>query len=159
VLRAQQAVAQETGYGAVAFQTEGPHIGKIALASALCDRDDMVGVPQGPAKTIIEVPIAQKPQARLIIELQKMQPQRDGVGAASGAYTLVTLEDFFAEIAGVGAEFPFVDTGLGAEGAAAPGDFCRTPPAEGPAIGSFGQFSRIDPAAGMLTLTGVHQYR
>ena len=106
---------------------------EVAFASPFRDWNDVVGIPQRTPKAILEIPFAEKPIAGFVVELQKMQPKRDGVEAAAGAYAFVPFEDLLAQIAGVGTQLPFVDAGLGAEGPAAFGYFSVTAPAEGPA--------------------------
>ena len=140
----------------MAFETQGPHIRKIALASPFRDRDNMIGVPQRPAEAVLEVPFTQEPVAGFVVQLKKMQPQRDRIDATAGAYTFVPLEDPFAQISGIGAEFPLIDAIVGTKGAAALGNFVRTSPAEGPAIGPLREFTWIDPAAGLGALPRGH---
>ena len=61
----------------------------------------------------------------------------DGVDVADGADAAVAGEDLVAQVAGVGAETPLVDTVVAAEGAAAFGeDFEVAPAAEGKVIGA-----------------------
>ena len=56
----------------------------------------------------------------------------DGVDVADGADAVIAGKDLVAEVAGVGAETPLVDTVVTAEGAAAFGeDFEIAPAAEG----------------------------
>ena len=77
----------------MAFQTEGPHIREIAFSPALRDGNNMVGIPQRPAEALLEIPLAQEPVPGFVVQLQEMQPQADGVEAATGAYALVPLEN------------------------------------------------------------------
>ena len=131
------------------FEAECPHIRKIALASPFRYRKDVIGVPQRPAEAVPQIPFAQESVAGFVVQLEKMQAQRDGIDSASGAYTFVPLEHPFAQITGVSAKLPLMNAIVGTKGAAALGNFVLTSPAEGPAIGPFREFTWIDPAAGL----------
>ncbi len=147
---AAKAPAQLRGDFAVAGQAEGADVFEIALAATLCDWENVVGVPErtaaGEGLHAIE---RESGSAGFASGALERGEDRDGVGAAEGAYAAVAGKDLIAEIAWVGAQTMLVDAVIGTEGAAAFGeDFELAPAAERAAVGAFGQDVGADAAAG-----------
>jgi hypothetical protein len=109
----------------VALEAEGPHVRKIALAAALGDGDDVVGIPEVASKTpfLLELP------AGCVVELALIAAEGFGVHTAPGANTAIAGEDLFAEISWISPQFPLVDAVTAAEGAATTGNIRSTPSA------------------------------
>ena len=124
-------------------QTERPHVGKIALAAALGDRNDMVGVPQVSAGA----PLLFKFPARGEIELPFPLAESFGIQPALGADSAVAGEHLPTQIGGIRAQPPLVHTGLAAEGEPAARNLCAAPTAQ--------TAPPLDPAAG-LRATQAH---
>jgi hypothetical protein len=65
-----------------------------------------------------------------------------------GAYAAVALQDFFADVPGIGSQSPFLNTPIGAEGDATFRDLDITPTTEIPAVCSYRKALTVNPAAG-----------
>ena len=133
-----EAGAELGGGFAVAEETEGAEVVEIALASALGDWEDVVGVPErssaGDGLHAVEREAGDASGATAAFE---GVVDGNGIGLAENADTVIAGEDLVAEIAGVGAETPLVDAVVAAEGAAAFGeDFEVAPAAEGQVVRS-----------------------
>jgi hypothetical protein len=133
-----EAHAELVGGFAVAEETEGAEVVEVALAAAFGYGADVVGVPQaaacGDGLHAVEMEAGGACGAAGTFE---RVVGGNGVDVADGAGAAVAGEDLFAEVAGIGAETPLVDTVVGAEGAAAFGeDFEITPAAEGEVVGA-----------------------
>ena len=118
---------------AVAEEAEGAEVVEVALAAAFGDGADVVGVPEGAAGGdglhAVEMQAGGAGGAAGSFE---GVVGGDGVDVTDGADAAVAGEDLVAEIAGVGAETPLVDTVVAAEGAATLGeDLEFAPAAEG----------------------------
>ena len=71
-----------------------------------------------------------------------------GIGQACGADAVITGKDLIAEVAGISAQAMLVDTVVGTEGAAAPGqDFEIAPAAARESVGAEGELRALDAAA------------
>jgi len=135
---------------AVAGQAEGAEVFEVALAAALGDGTDVVGVPEG-ASAGDGFHAVERKAGGAGCAFRSLQSfvDGDGVGAAEGADPAVAGEDVVAEVAGIGAQTPLVDAVVGAEGTAAAGeDFELAPAAEGKAVGAGGEFAASGAAAG-----------
>ncbi len=122
---AVQAEAQLSGNGAVAAKAKSAHVGEAAHAAAFHHGDEGIGIPE----TAAAAPVFFKRAVGAVIELALVPPQRFGIQAAERADAVAAGEDLGAEVAGVGAQPPLVDAGIGAEGEAAAGDFGAAPAA------------------------------
>src|SRR6476646_3275325 len=71
-----------------------------------------------------------------------------GIHLTQRAYAAIARQYLLAEIAGVGAEAPFVNTPIGTERETASGNFEVTPAAEGAAVGTFAKAVPVGVAAG-----------
>ena len=124
----------ELGSGfAVAGEAEGAEVGEVTLPAALGYGPDVVGVPEGAAAGdgLHSVEGEAGGTCGTAGALEGGE-DGDGVGVAEGADAAIAGEDLVAEVAGVSAETPLVDTVVGAEGAASFGeDFKLAPAAEG----------------------------
>jgi len=107
----------------------------------------MIRVPQRLAKAVLEFPFAKEFVSSLVVEFQKVRPQRHGIHPAPAANTSIAFKDPIAQIAGIGAQFPLMNARLGAEGSAPRWHFGSTTPAKRPAGRSFGQFAEVRPAS------------
>jgi hypothetical protein len=135
---AGEALAELGGGFAVAEKAEGAEVVEVALAAAFGYGADVVGVPEaaagGDGFHAVEM---QAGGAGWASGSLKCVPGGDGVDAADGTDAAVAGEDVVAEVAGIGAETPLVDTEIGAEGAATLGeDFEFAPPTEGEIVGA-----------------------
>jgi hypothetical protein len=117
--------AQLGRHEAVAAQTKRPHVGEIALAAALGDRDDVIGVPE----VTPVAPFLFKTPARCEVELSLVTPHRLGVEAAQGADPTIALEDLLTQIARVSAELPLMDAVVAAKSQAPSGGLTAAPAA------------------------------
>src|ERR1022692_1278429 len=99
-----QALYQRRSGYAVAFQAERAHVGEVAFASAFGDRHDVVGVPQ-----VAAAPVLLELAARGVVELALVLAEGFGVQAALRADAAIAQEDLFAQVAGIGSQFPLVD--------------------------------------------------
>jgi hypothetical protein len=118
-------LVQGGGGGAVAVEAQGAHVGEIAFAAAFRDRQDVIGIPEMTAPA----PLFFKLAAGVEIELAFVFAQTFGIETALRADAVVASEDLFAQIARVGAQFPFVDADGAAKGETAARDFATAPPA------------------------------
>jgi hypothetical protein len=109
----------------MAGEAQGSHIREVTFPSASRDRHNMVRVPEVPAAT----PVPFELFARFEIELTLVLAQLLGIGAAQGADAAVAREDLVAQIAAIGAQFPFVDAGRAAECEALRRNGAPAPPA------------------------------
>lgn len=122
------------GLAAMAEQAQGPQIFEIALTSALDDGHDVVRVPETFSRHSFEAPSFQQLQPQDPSRTAKFRVGSLRIGAADGADAVITLEDFLAKIAGVGAKTPFMHAPIRAEGEPAGRNFQIAPPAQGSAV-------------------------
>jgi hypothetical protein len=146
---AAEALAELGGGLAVAGDAEGAEVVEVALAAAFDDGEDVVGVPEGAsAGDGFHAVKGEAGDAGFAAGAFEGGVDGGGVGAAELADAVVAGEDLVAEVAGVGAETPLVDTEVGAEGTAAFGeDFELAPAAEGPAVFAAGEDVGADASA------------
>lgn len=127
----------------MAEQAEGAEVVEVALAAALGDGEDVVGVPEGAAG----MDGAQSPDFQGFVAgaaagaLQGVVSLH-GVGRAKGADAAVAEEDLVAQIAWIGAQAPLVDAELGAEGPAAAREDLQLAPAAERAIAGRRRWSK-----------------
>jgi hypothetical protein len=144
-----EALAELGGDLAVTGDAEGTDVVEIALASAFGDREDVVGVPErAAAGDGFHAEEREACGAGFAAGAFEYGEDGDGVGTAQMTEAAVAGEDLLAEVAGVGAKAPLVDTVVGAEGAATSGeDFEFAPAAERAAVVAYRQSLRADAAA------------
>jgi len=115
---------------AMAEQAERADVIEVALATAFSDGKDVVGIPQaasaGDGLHAVEAEAGYTSRTAGTFE---GGVGGDGVDVAGGASAAVAGEDLIAQIAGVGAQAPLMDTVVAAEGAAAVGDDLKIAPA------------------------------
>jgi hypothetical protein len=132
----------------MAQEAERPEIIKIALATPLGNRDDMIRLPQAAAAGDALHPIETK--ARLTRRTSGTFERREGsqgVDAADGAASVIAGEDLVAQISRVGTKTPLVHTVVAAEGAATSEEnFKLTPSAERKAVRACGKVLSASPA-------------
>lgn len=97
----------------MAFQTQGAKVGKVAFATTLCHRDDMIGIPDRFAAP--DLPFSQSPLARSASQFAQAGELRDAVQSTLCTDAFVTLEYSLSEMAGVGTKPPFFYAPIGAE--------------------------------------------
>ncbi len=134
---------------AVAREAKGTQVVEVALASTFSDWADMVCIPEraaaGNGLHAIEAESSYTCGSAGTLE---SAVDGDSIGLTGGADAVIACEDLIAEVAGVGAKPPLVDTVVGAEGAAAFGeDFQLAPTAEDKTIDSAGEGLRLGAAA------------
>jgi hypothetical protein len=113
----------------MAEKTEGAEVVEVALAAAFGYGADVVGVPEaaagGDGLHAVEAKASGAGGASGSLE---GVVGGNGVDGADGADAVVAGEDLVAEVAGVGAEAPLVDTVVAAKGAAAFGEDLEVAP-------------------------------
>jgi hypothetical protein len=114
----------------VAAQAERAQVREVALAAAFDDGDDVVGLPERAAGRAGEVPVVEQALAGRAAGALQDALRNERIDTATFADAAIALEHLITEVAGVGAETPLVYAVVGAEGAAAFGNFNRTPAAE-----------------------------
>jgi hypothetical protein len=146
---AAEALTELCGGFAMAWNAEGADVIQITLASAFYDGEDVVGVPEGAAAGDgFHAIKGESGDTGFAAGALERGVDGDGVGTAEVADAVVASEDLVAEVAGVGAEAPLVDTEVGTEGAAALGeDLKLAPAAERAAVFTVGQDVRADASA------------
>src|SRR6185436_16722111 len=106
-------------------QAQGLHVLEAALAAAVDDRADVIGVPEAVAGLDPERLPDLAVDAGLALAREHVAQQRDALleiaalQAAAGAPAFVALPDAVAEERRVGLQLPQFDAGVAAEGAAA----------------------------------------
>jgi len=125
----------------MAEEAECSDIVQVALAASFGYWEDVVGIPQAAAGGDGLHPVeAQTCSSRSAAGAFECGVYGYGVGVAGGADSAIASEDLIAEVAGVGAEAPLVNTVVAAEGATTPGDDLKlAPAAERQAVWSLGQ--------------------
>jgi len=111
--------------GAVAHDAEGSHVSEVALTAAGSDGDDVVGIPEMAPKA----PILFELLAGLVVEFALIFAQLLGIDAAERADSSIAGKDLLAQVAGIGAELPFVDARVAAKSEAIGGHFAAAPAA------------------------------
>jgi len=139
---------------AMAFQTQSSHVRQVALASALRDRQNMIGVPERLAPT--ETPFGYGSDARCAAQLLNPPPLGDAIDAADRAHTAIAFKDAVTQMAGVAAQLPFLYAPLRAERHPARRNFQVAPSAEATPVFSFGKSFAVGAAAGHRAL-GAHK--
>ncbi len=123
------ALAESRGGLAMALQAKSADVGQIAFASALHNRDDVIGVPQAFPSPWAQTPCEQRLELRRSAQPLQLPFGTEAIDTADGADAAVALQHFFAEIAGVGAQAPFFHALGGAKGRAAFGHLKIAPAA------------------------------
>lgn len=132
----------------MAHQTQSSNIGEVALSAAFGDRQNVIGVPQSPAIQTRESPTCEEFEAMRSTGALQVEVRRAGIHLAERAYSAIAHQHLLAQIAGVGAKTPFVNTPIRTERETASGNFEVTPAAEGSAVGSLAEAVSIGVAAG-----------
>ena len=145
-----EAEAELGGCFAVTGKAKGAEIVEVALAAALDDGEDVVGVPEGATGGDgLHSVEREAGGAGVATRAPERGVDGDGVGATGLADAPVAGEDLVAEEAGVGPEAVLEDAVVGAESTAAFGeDFKVAPAAKGEAVGSASEGVGLDAAAG-----------
>ncbi len=152
-----EALAQPGGVQAVALETESTHVGEIAFAAALGDRQDVIGVPEGFAAA--HRPFGGGPRASRTSEALDSVKLGDAVEMANGADTAIASENTFAKVAGVTAQLPFFDAPIGTEGQPSRRDLKTAPTAEATAVFACSQGLPIDAATTRHCAFSRHAHR
>ena len=89
--------------------TKSAEVFEVPLATAFDHWNDMVRVPQRPAREPFPPPMLQQPQPMGSTGAFQIDVGRVCVDPANGAYTAIAGEDLFAQITGIGANAPLVN--------------------------------------------------
>ena len=108
-------------------QAKGADVFEIALASAFGHRQDVVRVPQALAMDGFHSPVAEHNFSGGAAGAVEPAERLHSVDSAECAAAAVAREDLLAEVPGIGAQAPGVDTIIGTERAPAAGNFHGTP--------------------------------
>jgi hypothetical protein len=120
---------------------------EVAFAATFGYRNDVVGIPQAFAKAGTDAPFGARTGTGNSAHSFEMMPCGDAIDTADGANTAIALQDFLAEMTGVGAELPFLDAPIRAKREAAFGYFQIAVAAQIAAVLAFGQTIAVSPAA------------
>ena len=131
----------------MAAETKGAKVVEVTLSASFDHGQDVIGVPEAFACTATQSPVAQQLVASGASGAAELARGGKGVDAASGAYAAITQEDLIAQICGLGAQLPFVNTEVGAEGKAARWHLERAPAAEAAPVRSARDRFAVDPTA------------
>ena len=135
---------------AVARQAESSEVVEVALAAALGYWEHVVSIPQRAAAGNGLHPVeGEAGDSGFASGSLERGVDGDGIGLAEVADSAVAGKNLVAEVAGVGAKPPLVDTVVRAEGATALGkDLELAPAAERQGVGSGGELVPLGAAAG-----------
>lgn len=122
--------------GAVTLEAEGAHVGEVAFAAAFGNGDDVIGIPK--SFSAAEIPASKGTSASGASEAFDVMKLSRAIEAADGADAAIPFENALAEMAGIGAQLPFLNAPFGTEGEATGRDFKLAPAAETAPVGSFG---------------------
>ena len=136
----------------MAPQAQRPNIRQIALAATLRHRRDVVGIPQARAPQILQAPVAKHAYTPPWRESLDAPPFRDRIQVTGGAHPLVAIEYLVSQISRVGAQAPFVDTPVRAEGPSPRRYFQAAPTAQGSAARTARQFRSLRAPAAHCTI-------
>jgi hypothetical protein len=139
----------------MAAQAERTDVFKIAFATAFRNRQDVIRIPQRPAADSFQAPVSKEFLPPRIFGSLESDVGLHGVGPAEHTYSLVTQEDLLAQVPGVRAQTPLVNTILGTEGEAPGRHFKRAPAAKTASVFSFRQRISMDVSARHRSL-GAH---
>ncbi len=114
----------------MALQAKCPHVGKVALSPTFRNRYDVVGIPKRLPAFFAKPPFFEKSASCREVQPAHVSPKRHRVCAAFGADSAIALQNFFAQIAGVGSEFPLVNAGTGTKRPTARRSFRAAPAAQ-----------------------------
>ena len=98
------------------LQAQRPEIGEIAFAATLRNWRDVVGIPQAGSPQILQAEIAKHAYSSRCPKPLDPAPFSDGVHSADGANTFVAFKHLLPEVPRIGAQPPFVNAPIGAEG-------------------------------------------
>ena len=132
----------------MANKTERPQIFEIAFAAALDHWQDMIGVPQRFPRQPPEAPSFEQFQPMNTARPLQIEQRRGRIDFAYRAHASVTSKHLLAKVARIGAQLPFVDAEIGAEGESPGRDFEIAPSAERSAIGTLFDRGAIGKTAG-----------
>lgn len=138
------ALAELSGTGPMALQAQRLQVCKIAFATSLHYRDDMIGIPQ--ALAAAHLPLSESGYAGSAPQTFYATKFCETIDLANRADTPVTLQYPFALVTRTAAELPFFDTPGGAKSGAPGGDFQIAPAAKSTAALPFRQRGTIHPA-------------
>jgi hypothetical protein len=100
----------------MALQAQRPDIGEIAFASTLGNRSDMVGIPQAGSPQALQAQVAKHAYSSRRPEPLDAMPLCHRVQSARGADTFVAFKHLVPQVSRIGAQPPFVNAPIGAEG-------------------------------------------
>jgi hypothetical protein len=100
----------------MAFQAQRPDIGEIAFAATFRNRRDVVGIPQAGSPQILQAQVAKHAYSSRRPEPLDAMPLCHRVHSAGGADPFVAFKHLVPEVSRIGAQPPFVNAPIGAEG-------------------------------------------
>ena len=112
----------------------------------------MVGVPQARPPQILQAPVAKHADPPRWRESLDAPPFSHRIQVTGGAHPLVALEYLISKISSVGAQAPFVDTPVGAEGPPAGRNLQAAPTAQDLPSRTTRQFRSLRAAAAHCTI-------
>ena len=135
---------------AMARETEGSDVVEVALTSTFGDWTNVISIPErsagGDGFHSVEAEARNTSSATGTLE---SVVDVEGISGAGGANAAIAREDLVAEVAGVGAKTPLVDTVVGAKSATAFGENLEVAPtAEREIIGAARQNVLLGTATG-----------
>jgi hypothetical protein len=140
----------------MALQAQRADVFEIALAASFHHWNDVVGIPEAFSRSVPQPPIQESFQARGAAQTFELAFGVQAIDAAGGANPVIAYQYFFAKIAWIGAQTPFLHAPSRAKRETSLGDFQAAPAAEMAAIGAFGKVLAAGPAAGHGSLR-THQ--
>ena len=114
----------------MAGQAEGANVRLVALSAAFAYRENVVGIPKAFAGDGFQAPIGQHQLTAGPARTLQSSKCLHAVDVTDGADAAIACKYLLPEIAGVGAQTPFIHTPCGAESKSATRNFQRAPAAE-----------------------------
>jgi len=132
----------------VAEQAEGADIIQIAFSSALCHRDDMIGVPQCSSTDPLQTPAREQ-----LLPVDPARPlqvmiSRPAIDPANGTDSVVAGQHLLTQVARVGSQTPLVDAPFRAERESSGGNLQTAPATQRAAVTALLQSRSIGKPAG-----------
>ena len=109
----------------MAEQAQRAHVFKVAFAAARGHRHNVVGVPEVAPRAPVLFELA----PRCVVQFALVLAQRFGIRAAQGADAAIAREDLLPQVAGIGAQLPFMHAGGAAKRETSPRHFPAAPSA------------------------------
>ena len=131
----------------MATKAERADVIEIALATALCHRKNMIGIPKTLAQAFSKAPVLHKGHTAFAARSLQLAMFPDRIQATVGAHASITLENLFAQVPRLRPQLPLVYTKIGAEGGAASRHLKRAPSAQTAPIRTARNILTVDPSS------------